>query len=243
MQPIIYATYQGSYTGFTARNLDFDQLWSKDEAINYTGVAAGNNDDLYFTAANHIYHCRKDGTLIKKITAPASDITYTAVTVHYDKVYASYTGSQTGVTTRDLNLEQVSSFNTDNVTASGIAVQGDIYLSSGNNILRYDTNGGLIDTADADAGILYTDIAVQAGHLVASYNGPQQGYTVRDLMMQQRHAIDVEKDITGTALGPFSDVYLTAGDEILCYGLLGELKGKMTSPVPGVEYTRVAVSS
>jgi len=81
------------------------------------------------------------------------------------KIYASYTGSQQGVTVRNLNLNQTSNFSTGfNISGIDAGPNNEIYLASGNKLYRYHASGALITTMTfPDPLINYTDV---------SYAGP-----------------------------------------------------------------------
>ena len=106
--------------GFTVRDLRLNQTFFLNTGFDISGIAAGPNSDVYLTSANNIYHYKADGTLLQKMTFPDTGIKYIGITATSDRVYATYTGSQVGVTVRDLNLNQLSCFGTA-FTASGIA--------------------------------------------------------------------------------------------------------------------------
>lgn len=120
MPNTVYASYNGSQKGFTVRDLRLNQTFFLNTGFDISGIAAGPNSDVYLTSANNIYHYKADGTLLQKMTFPDTGIKYIGITATSDRVYATYTGSQVGVTVRDLNLNQLSCFGTA-FTASGIA--------------------------------------------------------------------------------------------------------------------------
>ena len=123
MPNTVYASYNGSQKGFTVRDLRLNQTFFLNTGFDISGIAAGPNSDVYLTSANNIYHYKADGTLLQKMTFPDTGIKYIGITATSDRVYATYTGSQVGVTVRDLNLNQLSCFGTA-FTASGIAAGG-----------------------------------------------------------------------------------------------------------------------
>lgn len=100
----VLASYNGSQLGFTIRDFGLEQESYSNINIDINGIAAGGNDDLYITSANKIYHYKKDGTLLNTMTFPDKGIIYNSVTVTNNRVYATYSGSQVGVTVRILIL-------------------------------------------------------------------------------------------------------------------------------------------
>ena len=140
---------------------------------------------------------------------PSTSINYTSVAVKGSRVYASYAGLQQGITVRDLDLNQLSYFNTG-INANGIAAgpNDDVYIAAGNHIYHYGTNGNLIrDMAFPSSSINYTDVSVLCDTVYASYNGSQQGFTVRDLELNQRSYVAISADISSIAAGPNADAH------------------------------------
>ena len=240
----VYASYNGPQVGFTVRDFALNQLSAHGIGVNANGIAAGPNDDVYLVSANHIYHYNANGTLITNMTFPIATINYTGVVVQGDRVYACYQGPQQGVTVRDLALNQLSFFNTG-VNASGIAAgpDNDVYITAGNHIINYRTNGTLInDMAFPLATINYTDVTVVCDTVYASYNGSQQGFTVRDLNLIQKSFVAIATNIKSIAAGPSKDVYLASANHLLNYAASGVLIMDMTFPIATINYTGVAVT-
>ncbi|MGZ4969809.1 MAG: hypothetical protein ACXWE3_12850 [Methylobacter sp.] len=238
----VYASYTGSQQGVTVRDLKLNQLSFFNTGINAKAIAAGPNNDVYLAAGNHLYDYNVNGTLIKDMTFPDSGINYTSVTVSGNKVYASYTGSQHGVTVRDLQLNQLSYFNTG-INASGIAAgpNNDVYLAAGNHLYDYNVNGTLIkDMTFPDSGINYTDVTVSGNKVYASYTGSQQGVTVRDLQLNQLSYFNTGINAGGISAGPNNDVYLAAGNHLYDYNVNGTLITNMTFPISTINYTDVS---
>ena len=238
-QQVVYATYNGSQFGVTVRDLQLNQLSYFYTGVNARSVAVGPNNDVYLASGNHLYNFSTSGNLIKVMTFPISSIVYTSVAVHGDRVYASYTGSQQGVTIRDLNLVQLNSFNTG-VNASGIALgsDNDIYLAAGDQLCKYNTNGAHINSITFPT-ILYTDVAVEGNKLFASYAGSQQGVTIRDLNLTQLSWFNTGCIATGITTGPNNDIYLASRNHLYNYDDNGNLIKDMTFPISSINYTDV----
>ncbi len=239
----VFASYNGSQVGFTVRTFGLDQQSFSNNGVNANGIAAGPDGDVYIAAANHIYHFKADGTLIRDMAFPDARINYTSVVVKGDRVYASYSGSQKGVTVRDLGLSQLKWFNTG-VDANGIAAgpNDDLFIAAANSILHYKTDGTLINRMTFPvASINYTDVSVLGDTVFASYNGSQKGFTVRDLALNQRSFSNIGVDISGIAAGPNGDVYLSSANHIYNYKIDGTLIKDMTFPDKSINYSSVAV--
>ena len=161
----IYASYTGSQQGVTIRDLSLNQISYFSTGFNIDGIAAGNNNDLYVTSGSSLYNYSTTGTLLNQMNfGNTSGINYTDITVSGNNVFASYTGSQQGVTIRDLSLNQSFSFNTGfNIDGIAAGLNNDLYVTSGNSIYNYSTNGTLLNQMNfPDSGINYTDIAVSS---------------------------------------------------------------------------------
>lgn len=238
----IYASYNGSQQGFTIRDSELVQHSYTNTGINYSSIAAGSNGDLYCTSNNHIYHYSTDGSLINDMAFPDDSITYTCITVKGNKVYATYEGSQLGVTVRDLDLNQLTFFDT-NINASGIAVakENSLYITSKNHVYNYDMNGTLIkDMTFPDEEINYTDVTVLCDVVCVSYDGAQQGFSVRDLDLNQKSFCNVDFKISAIAVGSSNNVYLTSENHIYNYNLDGTLVKDMVFSVPSINYTGIS---
>ena len=156
-------------------------------------------------------------------------------------VYATYAGSQLGVTERTQTLVQTNFFGTG-VTASGIGlgVSNDLYISAGNHLINYSTNGALInDMTFPDTAINYTDVSIGGGNVLASYNGSQLGFTVRDYGLNQLNAVTTGFNINGIAAGDNNHVYLASGNHLYDYLTDGTLVTNMTFPDAAINYTDI----
>lgn len=240
---LVLASYNGSQKGFTVRGLNLEQLNFVGINADINSIAAGANDDVYIAAANHIYHYKNDGTLLKDMTFPDERINYTSLSVKGNRVFATYDGSQVGVTTRDLDLNQLSWFATSFV-ANGIAAgnRNDLYIASQNHIYNLKDDGTLIkDMAFPISSINYTDVSVLGDNVFASYNGSQQGFTVRDQDLNQLSFSNINQDISGIAAGPDQNVYLSSGNHIYNYANNGTLIADMNFPISSINYTGVSL--
>ncbi len=239
----VIASYNGSQLGFTIRDFGLEQESYSNINIDINGIAAGGHDDLYITSANNIYHYRKDGTLLNTMTFPDKGIIYNSIAVTQDRVYATYSGSQVGVTVRDLNLNQRSYFAT-NFVASGIAAgtHNDLYLTANNHIYRYKTDGTLLEDMEFPISTIeYTDVSVLGNRVYASYKGSQKGVTVRNVKLKQLSYFNTGIEFNSIAAGPDRNVYLASHNHIYNYSTSGNLIADMNFPIPSINYTSVSV--
>ncbi|MEQ6342371.1 MAG: FxDxF family PEP-CTERM protein [Gammaproteobacteria bacterium] len=168
-----------------------------------------------------------------------------SISAQAENIYATYAGSQLGVTERTQALVQTGFFSTG-VTASGIAlgVNNDLYISAGNHLINYNINGTLINNMTfPDSAINYTDVAVGGGNVLASYNGSQMGFTVRDYSLNQLNAVTTGFNISGIAAGDSGHVYLASGNHLYDYMTNGTLVTNMTFPDAAINYTDIDYSN
>lgn len=242
MKTLIFTSYNGSQQGVTIRSQALTQLSYINLGININGINAGTDSDLFLAAANHIYHYKTDGTLITDMTFPINTINYTDVTLSGDKIIASYNGSQQGFTIRDQALNQITyvqtGFDINGISAGG---NDDLFIASANHIYHYKLDGTLItNMAFPVASINYTDVTVSCDKIIASYNGSQQGFTIRDQALNQLSYVQTGFDISGISAGINNDVFLSSGNNIYRYSLDGTQLEVMTFPVNSINYTRIS---
>ena len=234
-----FAAYNGVQQGVTVRTLKLQQVSFIQTPHAVNGVAAGPNNDLYMVCRNHIYNYSVNGTLIRDMNFPDIGVNYTDISVRGDRVYASYDGSQKGFTVRDLALNQLAFFPTP-FSISGIAAgtNNDVYLASGNRLYRYGTNGVVLNVmVFPDAGVVYTDVAVICGRLLATYSGSQHGFTIRDLVtLNQYSFVQTPFDIGGIVGGSDNDVYMSSANHLFNYSLTGVQKQAFTWPQANLVY-------
>ncbi|WDE13538.1 hypothetical protein [Thalassomonas haliotis] len=239
----VLASYNGSQRGFTVRSMQLEQESFVNGDFNFENIAAGPNNDVYLPSANHIYHYDLDGKLIKDMAFPDAGIDYTGIAVTNSRVFATYEGSQLGVTVRDLDLNQISFFATG-IKANGIAAgpNNDLYLAAGNHIYHYNIDGTLIqDMVFPDDSINYTDVSVIGQRVYAAYNGSQEGFTVRDLQLKQLSFTNTGFNINAVAAGPDNTLYLSSGNHLYQYQSNGTLLKNMTFPDDRINYSGISV--
>lgn len=156
-------------------------------------------------------------------------------------VYASYMGSQQGVTKRDASLVQSLSFGTGlNINGIGTGPAGTLYLAGGNQLVQYSMGGSLLNTMTfPDAGINYTDVDYANGVVAATYKGSQQGVTIRDEALNQSLAFNTGVNASGIAMGGSNNLFISAANQLREYSLAGALLYTMIFPDAGVDYTDI----
>ncbi len=241
---LIYAVYSGSENGVTVRDAEtFSQINYFDPGFLVDGIAAGTHDDMYLTSGNSIYHYSNSGSLLGSFAWPSDSITYTSITVGDGQIFATYEGTQTGITVRDATtLVQATSFETTVNNGIGSATADEMYRVADNHITRYDDSGSLIlDFAYWDEGLTYTNSDVGTGLVFASYTGSFTGVTVRDAVtLAQSNYFDPGFAINGLAASPGNEVYLTSANSIYRYTAGGDLIGSFSFPDSGIVYGDIA---
>lgn len=248
----VYATYIDTLNpdGFTVRdsvNLANQYAYHDTSPVNAASGLTLLNDNLYMTAGNSIYKYSTSGTLINQFSWGDNTLSYTDVTTGNGQLYATYTGSQNGITIRDLtSLGQYTYFDTG-VAATGIiaGASNDLYITAGNSIYHYGTNGSLLNSFSwLDNSITYTDVTITDGKLFATYTGSQNGITIRDLSsLGQYSYFDTGVSATGITAGYSNDLYITAGDGLYHYSTNGTLLNQFNWPQGNVTYTDIAVTA
>jgi len=158
----IFASYQGAQTGVTVRDaqtLNQSQWFSTAEN---NGVGSANEDRVYGVSGNEITSYDVNGATLNNMIFPSSSIEYTNVDVGNNEIYASYAGSQNGVTVRDADTLAQLNYIALNFAINGLAAgdNDDMYLTSANSIFHYSDAGSLINSFSfPDQGIVYGDIA------------------------------------------------------------------------------------
>ena len=139
----VYASYNGSQKGFTVRDLALNQLAFVPTSFSINGIAAGTNNDLYLASGNRLYRYATNGTLLNVMTFPDAGIIYTDVAVNCDRLLASYSGSQHGVTVRDLVTLNQYTFIPLPFEIGGIVAgsDNDVYVSTNNHLYNYSLAG------------------------------------------------------------------------------------------------------
>ncbi len=184
-----------------------------------------------------------DFTRLFKVTALLAFFLCVTRIAHANNFFAAYNGVQQGVTVRTLKLQQLSFIQTPH-PVNGIAAgpNNDLYMVCNNHIYNYSVSGALLREMNfPDTHVNYTDISIRGDRVYASYNGSQQGFTVRDLALNQLAFVPTNFSINGIAAGTNNDLYLASGNRLYRYGTNGTLLTVMTFPDAGVVYTDVAV--
>lgn len=159
-------------------------------------------------------------------------------------IFASYNGSQEGFTIRNQALNQLTFSNVGfNINGINAGTDSDLFLTSANNIYRYRTDGTLITHMTFPSSTInYTDITLSEDKVIASYNGSQLGFTIRDIALQQLSHVSTGFDINGISAGSHDDVFLASGNRLFHYALNGSLITAMTFPSSSINYTDVTIS-
>ena len=156
-------------------------------------------------------------------------------------VLASYNGSQQGVTVRDMDLNQLNFIQTGtDINDIAAGTDEDFFIASKNTISHYKIDGTLIhQMVFPDTGINYTSITARGDRVYAAYDGSQQGFTVRDLNLNQLSFTQLGIPINGIAAGMNDDLFLTSKNTIKHYKTDGTLITDMVFPIASINYPSV----
>ncbi len=159
-------------------------------------------------------------------------------------IYSSYTDSQTGVTIRNEMLEQ-SAFLPMPFAPAAIAdgVNNTFYVTSGNNIYRYNSKGKAIaHFAWEDTTINYTGIAVAGGNVYVTYTGSQTGVSVRSAKtLEQSNVIPMPFAPEAIAIGADKSIFVASANHLYKYVANGKQLVDMNFPDKGIIYTDIEV--
>jgi hypothetical protein len=155
-------SYMGDQMGFSVRDANLNQINFVSQSFVPSGIAAGNNTNVYETNANSIYDYSLTGTLLDSETFPDPAVVYGRISYLNGTVAAAFSGDQTGFTIRDgANLSDQLDFVPTNFVINGICLApgGDVFVTSANSIYEYDFSGDLLNQFTfPDPGIVYGDI-------------------------------------------------------------------------------------
>lgn len=193
---------------------------SFDIAAAATGIALGSSNDVYLAAGDTLYHYDTDGTLLTSVT-DAGAVYNDVALVDGNLVVAT----STGISVRDASTLVESSaaalgFGPNSVAAAGM---GEIYLTSGNEVFRYTSDGATeLAVYPGNLGFTYTDVALVKSVVYATYNSPgENGISVLDpgSLIQSDVITTGAVAATGIAPGGGNDYYISGGDTIVHYAL------------------------
>lgn len=238
----IYSSYSGSQTGITIRNEMLEQSAFLPMPFAPAAIADGVNNTFYVTSGNNIFRYNSKGKEIAHFAWEDTSINYTGAVVAGGSVYVTYTGSQTGVSVRNVKTLEQTNVIPMPFAPEAIAIGADksIFVAAANHLYKYDASGKqLVDMNFPDKGIIYTDIDVQGDTVYAAYRGSQTGFTVRSAQtLQQSKYVAVPFSPTGIAVGSDNDLYLSAQDNLYRYAVAGQQLKAMN--FPKILYTDVA---
>ncbi|MEW6995979.1 PEP-CTERM sorting domain-containing protein [Colwelliaceae bacterium MEBiC 14330] len=225
-----YTVYNGSENGITVRDsttLNQTAYFGLDFAVD--NVAAGDNNDMFLTSGNSIYHYSNTGTQLNSFSWGDTSISYEGISVAAggNSFYTVYNGSENGITVRDTStLNQTAYFGldfiVDNVTAGD---NNDMFLTSGNSIYHYSNTGTQLNSFFwGNTSISYEGITFAAGgnSFYAVYNGSENGITVRDsTTLNQTAYFGLDFAVDNVTAGDNNDMFLTSGNSIYHYSNTG----------------------
>ena len=187
--------------------------------------------------------------MLKLLFATSVSLSAMHMSANAAQIYGVYNGSQNGVTVRDANtLVQTNAFSlsfaVDNIAAGN---NDELYLTSANGIYRYDLSGNqLASMLFPVAAIDYqgTSMAIGGDSLYTVYNGSQNGVTIRDAnTLAQTNYIDLTFAVDNITAGAGDTFYLTSGNTIYHYDILGNQLNSFSFSDPAISYEGIAFAA
>ena len=186
-----------------------------------------------------------NSTSIKKTSMALFLILSFSINVNAEELFATYQGSQQGVTIRDTNTLKQKVYRSKNFYPSDIALDTNksYYLPSKNHLQKYDSNGTLIIEKNLfDQSTTFTSVALKDGKVYAAYAGSNKGFIIYDaLTLKKISSCTIDIDVSGIAVDSSLNVYLSAANNIFKYSPTCTLLVEMIFPDPAINYTGVTI--
>ena len=249
---LIYSAYNGSENGITVRDaatLNQTNYFSLGFVVD--NVAAGDNNDMFLTSGNSIYHYSNTGTQLNSFTWSSGTISYQGISFSADGnlFYTAYNASENGITVRDTTtLNQTAYFSldfaVDNVAAGD---NNDMFLTSGNNIYHYSNAGTQLDSFSwSTETISYEGVSFAVGDnsFYTVYNGSENGITVRDsTTLNQTAYFSLDFAVDDVAAGDNNDMFLTSSNSIYHYSNTGTQLNKFSFDNTNISYAGISFAA
>ena len=220
----LYVAVGGSVNEVTAHNpIDLSEITSFSVPFVIDSMAAGDDDDLFITSGNDIFHFTTDGEELGTIAGGAgelfSDIAFLADPrpLATGTVVAATTGVQQAVTSRDAEtLADAGSFPVT-VDADGIAIDdsNEIFVVAGSTILDLSPAGVVLNSVD-EPGNNFSDVALIGTDLFVTTTGDGNGgVSIRPAAtLSQSSFIATGFEPSSVAPGDDGEIYLTSGSQV-----------------------------
>ena len=191
-----------------------------------TGIALSNLNaavDAYIASGATLFRYDTDGNLLGSVTG-GGGVTFSDVAITGTELAASITGSSSGVSLRTLDtLAENSSFATAfEPTSVSAGSSGEIYLTAGSDVYRYSTSGSELASFGASDGRVFTDTALVANVVYATYTNAsgEDGISVLDpATLVQVDVIATPIAANGITAGGTNDYYISGNDTIVHFAL------------------------
>ena len=246
----LYVAVAGSINEVTARNpINLEEIDSFPVPFVIDSIAAGDDDDLFITSGNNIFHFTTDGeelgTIAGDATETFSDIAFLADPrpVAQGTVIAATTGVQQALTSRNAEtLADAGSFPIT-VDADGIAVadNNEIFVASGDTLIALSETGAELNSV-SEPGNNFADVALIGSDLyVATTGDGTSGVSIRSTAtLAQTSFIATGFDPSAVAPGDEGEIYLTADNQVFRFSTTGGELASFASG-DGRQYTDVAL--
>ena len=185
-----------------------------------SGLALGEFGDVFLAAGDSLFQYGTAGSLLQSIEQPGTVFNDVALV---DGIPIAATG--TGISRR--NVDSLVELNAVDLgfgpTSIAQAGAGEIYLTSGNQVFRYTSDGATeLASFSGNADFTYTDVALVANVVYATYNSiSENGISVLDpgSLEQADTIVTGALAASGITPGGLNDYYISGGGTIVHYAL------------------------
>ena len=203
-----------------AGGFDLVDAQGSDITDQVSGLALGQFGDVLVAAGNSLIQYSTAGSFLQSVDQP--DTVFNDVAL-IDGIPIAATG--TGISRR--NVDSLVELNTVDLgfepTSIAQAGAGEIYLTAGNQVFRY-TSDGVTELASfsGNSDFTYTDVALVANVVYATYNSiSENGISVLDpgSLEQADTIVTGALAASGITPGGLNDYYISGGGTIVHYAL------------------------
>ena len=185
-----------------------------------SGLALGEFGDVFLAAGDSLFQYGTAGSLLQSIEQPGTVFNDVALV---DGIPIAATG--TGISRR--NVDSLVELNAVDLgfgpTSIAQAGAGEIYLTAGNQVFRYTSDGATeLASFSGNADFTYTDVALVANVVYATYNSiSENGISVLDpgSLEQADTIVTGALAASGITPGGLNDYYISGGGTIVHYAL------------------------
>ena len=246
----LYVAVSGSVNAVTAHNpIDLSQITSFTVPFAIDSIVAGDDDDLFLTSGNDIFHFTTDGVEIATVSGSVGEVFGDIAFLDDPRplatgtVVAATAGVQQAIASLDAEtLGEAGSFPTT-VDAAGIAISAtsEVFVVAGDTIIDFSPAGTVLNSV-SEAGINFSDVAIIGPDLFVTTTGDgTSGVSIRPAgTLTQADFFATGFDPSSIAPGDPGEIYMTSGSEVFRFTETGTELASF-GVADGREYTDVAL--